>query len=190
MTLHSVSSLLAGITLTMLVAACAGPTTQAGSAALPGMWHGSFAHAGADYTSPSRADLTLQVRDDSTYTFKWGSRPESTGTIVDQGNRIVLNDSSGSQITLVHSGDTLYGVMRDTATGRSAMMNLAKDESVATRAAERSARLCQAAGGVYSRGTCQPVIDEAVVARQCEARGGVYFAADYCEVPAGGLRPQ
>ena len=187
---HSVSSLFAGIALTMFVTACAGPTMQAGSAGLPGMWHGSFVHPGADYTSPSRADLTLQVRDDSTYTFKWGPRAESTGTIAAQGNRVVLNDSSGMQVTLSRSGDTLYGVMKDTATGRAAVMNLAKEESVATQVAETSARLCHAAGGVYSRGICQPVIDQAVVARQCEARGGVYFAADYCEVPAGGLRPR
>ena len=187
---HSVSSLFAGIALTMFVTACAGPTTQAGSAGLPGMWHGSFVHPGADYTSPSRADLTLQVRDDSTYTFKWGPRAESTGTIAAQGNRVVLNDSSGMKVTLSRSGDTLYGVMKDTATGRATVMNLAKEESVATQVAETGARLCHAAGGVYSRGIRQPVIDQVVVARQCEARGGVYFAADYCEVPAGGLRPR
>ena len=133
---HSVSSLFAGVALTMLATACAGPTTQAGSAVLPGMWHGSFTHPGADYTSPSGADLTLQVRDDSTYTLKWGARAESTGSIATRGNRIVLNDSSGSQITLMHAGDTLYGVMKDTATGRAATMNLAKDESVAPQVAE------------------------------------------------------
>jgi hypothetical protein len=185
-----VNSVFIGIALVMLVTACAGPVTQSGPAGLSGMWHGSFTHAGADYTSPSRADLTLQVRDDSTYSFKWGTRPESTGTLIDQGNRVVLNDSSGSQITLSHSGDTLFGVMRDTATGRSTMMSLVKDESTVTQAAKVSERLCQAAGGKYSKGVCEPVIDPAMVARQCEERGGVYFAADYCEVPAGGLRPR
>ena len=139
---HSVSSLFAGIALTMFVTACAGPTTQAGSAGLPGMWHGSFAHPGADYTSPSRADLTLQVRNDSTYTFMWGPRAESTGTIAAQGNRVVLNDSSGMQVTLSRSGDTLYGVMKDTATGRAAVMNLAKEESVATQVAETPPGAC------------------------------------------------
>jgi hypothetical protein len=80
--------------------------------------------------------------------------------------------------------------MRDPATGRSAMMNLATDESVGTQAAGIRTRLCQAAGGVYSRGTCQDAVDHpAVDKQQCEARGGVYFAADYCEVPARGLRP-
>lgn len=160
---HGVSSLFGSIALILSVAACAGPMTQAGSAELPGKWHGSFVHPGA----------------------------ESTGTIAAQGNRVVLNDSSGTQITFSRSGDTLYGVMKDTATGRAAMMSLAKEEPSARQVAETtSARLCQAAGGMYSRGTCQPALDQTVVARQCEERGGVYFAADYCEVPAGGLRPR
>lgn len=109
---HSVSSVLASVALTMLVAACAGPTTQAGSAStasagpparsgLSGTWHGYFVHSGADYTSPSSANLMLEVRPDATYTFKWGSRPPSTGTVAAQGNRVVLGDSSGSRITLV-----------------------------------------------------------------------------------------
>jgi hypothetical protein len=115
---HRVSSLLGSIALMVLVAACAGPTTQAGPGGLPGVWHGSFLHPGADYTSPSRADLTLQVNPDSTYTFKWGARAETTGTIAAQGNRVILNDSSGAQITLMRSGDALYGVMKDTSTGR------------------------------------------------------------------------
>ena len=63
----------------------------------------------------------------------WGPRAESTGTIAAQGNRVVLNDSSGMQVTLSRSGDTLYGVMKDTATGRA---DLAKEESVATQVAE------------------------------------------------------
>lgn len=179
-----------GVALTTLLTACAGPMMPSGSAGLSGSWHGSFNHPGADYTSPSKADLTLQVRDDSTYTLKWGTRTESTGTIVGQGSRVILNDSSGSQIALTHSGDTLYGVTRDTATGRSTMLSLAKDASVPTQSAKASERLCQAAGGTFSQGVCQTTIDPAVAAHQCEERGGVYFAADYCEVPAGGLRPR
>ncbi|MGH7375379.1 MAG: hypothetical protein ACREJY_14250 [Candidatus Rokuibacteriota bacterium] len=133
----------------------------------------------------------LEVRPDSTYTFKWGNRPHRTGTVAAQGNRVVLDDSSGSRVTLVQSGDTLYGVMKDTATGRSVMMSLEKQESVAGRVAATSAPLCGAAGGVYARGICHPVSDQAGVAQQCEARGGVYFAGgDYCEVPATGLRPR
>ena len=88
---HRVSSLLGSIALTVLVAACAGPTTQAGPGGLRGMWHGSFLHPGADYTSPSRADLTLQVNPDSTYTFKWGTRAETTGTIAAKTRPSITN---------------------------------------------------------------------------------------------------
>jgi hypothetical protein len=186
---HRARFLLGGIVLALLVAGCAGLTTQADSGGLPGVWYGSFLHPGADYTSPSRSDLMLRVNADSTYTFKWGTRAETTGTIADQGNRVVLNDSSGTQITLVHSGDILYGVMKDTATGRASTMKLAKEESAATQVAGASARVCHAAGGVYSHGVCQSATDQATDQSQCEARGGVYFAAGYCEVPAGGLRP-
>src|SRR5258708_9952336 len=111
------------------------------------MWQGSFYHPGADYTSPPRSDLTLRINLDSTYTLKWGSRAETTGTIADQGNRVVLNDSSGTQITLVHSGDRVYGMVKDTATGRAATMSLAKEKAARTHVAGLSARACHAAGG-------------------------------------------
>ena len=179
------------VAVALFVAGCAGPVTQAGPGGLSGVWQGSFYHPGADYTSPSRADLTLRINSDSTYTLKWGSRAETTGTIADQGNRVVLNDSSGTQITLMHSGDTVYGMVKDTANGRAATMSLAKEESAATRVAGLSARVCHAAGGSYSRGVCQPAADQdAAWKSECEARGGVYFSAEYCEVPAGGLRPR
>ncbi len=155
------------------------------------MWQGSFYHPGADYTSPPRSDLTLRINLDSTYTLKWGSRAETTGTIADQGNRVILNDSSGTQITLMRSGDTIYGMVKDTANGRAATTSLAKEESAATQVAGLSARVCHAAGGSYSHGVCQTTIDqEAAWKSECEARGGVYFSAEYCEVPAGGLRPR
>ena len=58
-------------------------------------------------------------------------------------------------------------------------------------AAGLSTRICQAAGGEYSHGVCQSTTDQAAEWKaQCEARGGTYFAAEYCEVPAGGLRPR
>ena len=180
-----------GITIALLsvvVTGCAGP---AGPGGLPGMWQGSFYHPGADYTSPPRSDLTLRINLDSTYTLKWGSRAETTGTIADQGNRVILNDSSGTQITLMRSGDTIYGMVKDTANGRAATTSLAKEESAATQVAGLRARVCHAAGGEYSHGVCQPTTDqEAVWKSECEARGGVYFAAEYCEVPAKGLRPR
>jgi hypothetical protein len=65
--------------------------------------------------------------------------------------------------------------MNDTATGRAASLSLAKDESGTPQLARARERLCQAAGGVFSHGTCQPAIDQTVVAQQCEAHGGVYL---------------
>jgi hypothetical protein len=61
----------------------------------------------------------------------------------------------------------------------------------AAAAADFSTRVCQAAGGQYSHGTCQSTTDRAAAWKaECEARGGTYFSAEYCEVPAGGLRPR
>ena len=67
------------VAVALFVAGCAGPVTQAGPGGLSGVWQGSFYHPGADYTSPSRADLTLRINSDSTYTLKWGSRAETNG---------------------------------------------------------------------------------------------------------------
>ena len=59
-------------------------------------------------------------------------------------------------------------------------------------AAGLSARICRAAGGEYSNGICQSTTDQAAAWKaECEARGGTYFAVgEFCEVPAGGLRPR
>ena len=104
------------------------------TAALCGTWQGSFWHVIGDHTSsPGSSDLTLQVSGDSTYTFKWGNRPPSTGTIAARGTRVILDDESGSQITLVHSGDSLHGVMQDRMNGWPTMMKLQKQESPPSR---------------------------------------------------------
>jgi hypothetical protein len=116
------------------------------------------------------------------------------GTLAAQGKRVILGDASGSQITLVHSGNTLHGVMKDSANGKTVVMSLEKVETgvglsaaPAARPSIRS-RLCEAAGGAYEHGSCQPTTVPDWRAR-CEARGGTYFAGgEYCEVPAGGLR--
>lgn len=193
------------VLLNVVAAGCVGPTTETGvftdpaassssAAGISGTWHGYFVHPGTDSTSPpGNTDLTLQVREDSTYTFKLGNRPERTGTVVAKGNRVYLNDSSGLQVTLVHSGGTLHGGMKDIVPpGRVVMISLTKDEAAADRAAASRptirSRVCEAAGGTYSEGLCQPITTPDRGAR-CKARGGTYFAGgDYCEVPAGGLR--
>jgi hypothetical protein len=154
--------------LSVVVTGCAGPTTEtrivstdpaassSSAAGLSGTWHGSFWHSNADYTSPpGNTNLTLQVRADSIYSFKWGNRPQTTGTIAAHGNRVNLYDSSGSQITLVQSGNTLYGVMKESGrpAGYTAMISLQKVEATVDRPTWRS-RLCEAAGGAYSHGYC------------------------------------
>ena len=86
--------------------------------------------------------------------------------------------------------------MKDIAPpGRVVMMSLTKDETAVDRAAASAShptigsRLGETAGGTYSDGLCEPSKNPDLGAR-CAARGGTYFAGgDYCEVPAGGLRP-
>jgi hypothetical protein len=47
----------------------------------------------------------------------------------------------------------------------------------------RSSTMCQAAGGTYANGTCQPATTSRTAAEMCRAHGGTYFAGgDYCEV--------
>jgi hypothetical protein len=146
-----------GITIAllgMIIVGCTGPTpptnvgrVDAGSsssptAALCGTWQGYFSYIGGEHTSsPGSSDLALQISGDSTYTLKWGNRRPSTGTVAARGKtRVILDDESGSQITLVHSGDTLYGVMKDRVTGRQTMMTLEKQESAPSQFAGTNPR--------------------------------------------------
>jgi hypothetical protein len=196
--------------LSVVVTGCAGPTTKTGvvstdpaasssaAAGLSGTWHGFVYHPGADDTSPpGMMDLTLQVREDGTYTFTWGTRPARTGTVVARGKRVMLDDDATEPpINFWHSGNTLRGFAKDSRrSGRMVALGLEKVETgvgdgaaPAARQSTRS-RLCERAGGVYAHDTCQPITVPDWRAA-CEARGGTYFdGGEYCEVPAGGLRP-
>jgi hypothetical protein len=82
----------------------------------------------------------LEVGGDSSYTLRWGNNRPSTGKVTARENRVFLHDESGSRITLVHSGDTLYGVMRDQENGRPTMMNLEKREAAPSQHAGTSPR--------------------------------------------------
>jgi len=118
----------------------AGPST-ASTAGLCGTWQGEFSYIGSDLqSSTGSSGLTLEVGGDSTYTLTWGNHRPSTGSVSVWENRLVLDDESGSRITLVRSGDTLYGVMRDQGDGRSTMMSLAKRDSASRRFAGTSPR--------------------------------------------------
>lgn len=140
--------ILTGITtgvLSLIAVGCAGPSTETGAGladaaassssatALCGTWQGSYWYVAGDHTSMSGSALTLQVGGDSTYTLKWGNRPPSAGTVAIQGNHVILHDASGSQVTLVHSGEKLYGVTRDSMNGRATMLNLDKQEAIPGR---------------------------------------------------------
>src|SRR5262245_6281470 len=46
-----------------------------------------------------------------------------------RGTRVILDDESGAQIILVHSGDTLYGAMKDRVTGRQTLITLERQVS-------------------------------------------------------------
>jgi hypothetical protein len=143
MTYHQV---LTGITTTLLsviALGCAGPTTESSTrladatvssspvSGLCGTWSGFYWNVAGDHTSQSGNALTLQIGGDSTYTFKWGNRSPITGKVAVQGNRVILQDVAGSDITLARrSGDSLYGMTRDSANGRATMMSLEKQESV------------------------------------------------------------
>ena len=82
----------------------------------------------------------LEVSGDSTYTLRWGNHRPRTGIVTARGNRLILDDESGSRITLVHSGDTLYGATKDQMDGRPTMMSLAKQEPAPSRFAGTSPR--------------------------------------------------
>src|SRR5882724_2525822 len=112
--------------LSVVVTGCAGPTTKTGvvstdpaasssaAAGLSGTWHGYVYHPGADDTSPpGSVALTLQVREDGTYTFKWGTRPERTGTVVVRGNRVMLDDTTGAPNHLLQSRKPLRRTCKD-----------------------------------------------------------------------------
>src|SRR5262245_60064366 len=140
---------LTGITTAMLslvVLGCAGPAAETGvrladagsspasTAGLCGTWLGDFSYIGSDHqSSTGSSDIVLQVGGDSSYTLKWGGHRASTGRVTARANRVVLADQSGSRITLFHSGNALYGVIRDPGNGESTMMNLEKRESAPSR---------------------------------------------------------
>jgi hypothetical protein len=144
MTYHRVLTVVTTTLLSVIALGCAGPTTDSSSrladatassspvSKLCGTWSGYFWNVAGDHTSQSGNALTLQIGGDSTYAFKWGNRSLITGKVAFQGNRVILQDVAGSDITLARrSGDTLYGVTRDSANGRATMMSLQKQESVA-----------------------------------------------------------
>jgi hypothetical protein len=150
---HRVLTGISTALLSVIVLGCAGPAPDIGvgladsgqspapPARLCGTWQGDFSYIGSDHQSSTGAsDVMLDVRGDSSYTLRWATNRPSKGTVTAGKNRVILDDESGSRITLVRSGDTLYGVMKDQANGRPTMMSLKKQESASSRFAGTSPR--------------------------------------------------
>jgi hypothetical protein len=78
-------------------------------------------------------------------------------------------------------------VLRTGALTGTLLLTAAACSSTGTRLSSTS--MCQAAGGTYSQGTCQPGGDIRTAQQMCAAHGGTYFSGgDYCEVNSGGWK--
>jgi hypothetical protein len=139
---------LSGVALIVLLTGCAGPgagwPASDGVAAAPapaselgGTWHGTFGWVGA-YFYEDEARITLQIEENGTFaailTPNRGannlSKPSSwSGTVVTRGNRVTLRNTEGpwGWVTLVRSGNTLYGVAVDPATQANVMLTIERD---------------------------------------------------------------
>ncbi len=129
---------LAAAALVMLSAGCAGPSVQAGVSATPqvafapapvaqlsGTWRGPFYEIASHRTSKvMEGDMVIRIAGDGTFTATSAGRPQLTGTVTVKGNRVIFDSSSGSRVTLMRSGNTLYGLARDEQTGANVAIRL------------------------------------------------------------------
>lgn len=127
---------LVGLALVAVIAGCAGPSTGpsmtrpvASASDLTGTWNGRFWILGGFYYTDDGAIL-LQIKEDGTYTVAMtptgganniAKASSWSGTVAENGKRVVFRTSrgpwSGTWSSLARSGDTLYGVANDPATG-------------------------------------------------------------------------
>jgi hypothetical protein len=85
--------------------------TAASAGDLSGTWRGWFNIVGGD--ADRQGELALEIKDDSTYTMTWtrkGSKSSESGVVVENGRMVNLRNASGQQLSLVHDGETLYGL--------------------------------------------------------------------------------
>ena len=135
-----------------LVIGCAGPTARMGSrqsgpvpaaftpAELSGTWHGSFGQVAASLYA-DEGDCILQIKQDGTFTqtvrpAKIGTNNLAkasswSGTVVTSGNRVILRSSQGPSVTLIRSGNSLYGVTLDPLVEVTIAMHFQREESAA-----------------------------------------------------------
>jgi hypothetical protein len=130
--------LLAIVPLIILAAGCAGHDAGAGSASDPsalvpspvtwlsGTWRGIYSEVASHRTgTPLHGDMVLRINEDGTFTATSARRPQRTGTVTATGRRVILNSAeTGSRVTLMRSGNTLYGVVFDELTGATIAIQL------------------------------------------------------------------
>ena len=142
------------IAVVSLVVGCAGPAASSASrpaasalaplSKLAGTWAGTFGQVGAP-ASIDEGKCVVQVAEDDTYTATCGPNGGAnnvakvstwSGNVVTRGNRVTFRNAQGRWVTLVRSGNTLYGVANDPLTGRTVMIKFEREVS---RQAEKEA---------------------------------------------------
>lgn len=139
---HKLIGLLAIVALGMFATGCAGPTTVAGSDStgpvaftpapgpqFSGTWRGTFYEIASHRTSrPLEGQVELRINDDGTFTETMTGQPVLTGRVTVKGNRVMLDSSTGSRLTLMRSGNTLYGLTAQLVSGASVSVRLNRIE--------------------------------------------------------------
>jgi hypothetical protein len=131
-------TLLAAAAMLMFGAGSAGQSAWADSAltapathsygvpsGLSGTWHGTF----QEIAAPNRevqGRITIRINDDGTFTATSPTRPQVSGTVAAQGNRVIFQSLKGARMTLMRSGNTLYGLSEDQATEALVTLRLEK----------------------------------------------------------------
>jgi len=143
--------LVPSVALAALVAGCVGPsasistgasgpvaTALAPASELAGTWRGSFGRVSADFYM-DEAECILQINEDGTFTA--ACRPSKagtnnlakastwSGTVVIGRNRVTLRSSQEAWVTLMRSGNTLYGVAEDPLVEGTIMMKFEREGS-------------------------------------------------------------
>jgi hypothetical protein len=129
------------IAVVAFVVGCAGPTASpasrpAASALAPpselaGTWTGTLGASGA--SSSDEGKCVVQIAEDDTFTATCepnggadnaAKGSTSSGHVVTRGRRVTFRSSEGRGATLVRSGNTLYGMIKDPSTGRTVLIKL------------------------------------------------------------------
>jgi len=154
-------AVLSAVATVALVAGCAelGATSSAsaptGAVSAPpseliGTWRGDFGWVGAFFYE-DEATVVLRINEDGTFTATIArgtgtnnlAKPATlSGTVVTHGNRVTLRNTHGpwAWVTLVHSGDTLYGLAIDPAIETTVMIKLEHEGGLNAGASHRASQ--------------------------------------------------